>query len=206
MAKSTKPSGVSRIKLIVLEAEVADDQLHTLTQAFTNALRGPASAPTVRRIAAPLNGGAEIPEIEGEADEVLEDEIAEAAPARTRSTTPRKTTVVTPELLDIDFDSFEVPLVKYIAGYKSEGQNNRYLLACAWFLEHGGVTKVTPSHVYSAFKWLKWTSNAKDFAQPLRQLKSDELLGSTEKGTYTINHVGLKRVAELKTGATSDAA
>jgi len=38
----------------------------------------------------------------------------------------------------------------------------------------------------------------KDFAQPLRDMKSQQLFGSTEKGTYTINHVGLQRVAELK--------
>jgi len=38
----------------------------------------------------------------------------------------------------------------------------------------------------------------KDFSQPLRQLKSDQLFGSSEKGTYTVNHVGLQRVAELK--------
>jgi hypothetical protein len=108
--------------------------------------------------------------------------------------------VVTPELMDIDFNNYEVPLATFAAGYKTDVQTARYLVACAWFHEHGGVTKVTPSHVYSAFKWLKWTSSAKDFGQPMRQLKSDELLGSTEKGTYTINHVGLKRVAELKNG------
>jgi hypothetical protein len=200
MAKSTKPTGTSRIKFIMFDAEIADDQIQSVTQAITNALRGPAGAPTVRRIAAPLNGSTELPEIDGEADEVLEDEVAEAAPARARSTAPRKTTVVTPELMDIDFNSYEVPLAAFVASYKTDGQTARYLVACAWFHEHGGVTKVTPSHVYSAFKWLKWTSSAKDFAQPMRQLKSDELFGSTEKGTYTINHVGLKRVAELKNG------
>jgi hypothetical protein len=200
MAKSTKSTGTSRIKLIVLDAEVADDQIHTLTQALTNALRG--SNPIQPRRLAPipaLNGHVEEPE-ESDPNEEFEDgEITEVAPTKPKSTTPRKT-VVTPELLDIDFNSYEVPLAAYAAGYKTDGQNARYLVACAWFQEHGGVTKVTPSHVYSAFKWLKWTPSAKDFAQPMRQLKSDELLGSAEKGTYTINHVGLKRVAELKNG------
>ncbi|UZE46999.1 hypothetical protein ONR75_18520 [Rhodopseudomonas sp. P2A-2r] len=199
MAKSSAPktTGTSKIRFILVEAEIADDQIQSVTQAITNALRGPAATQTIKRIAAPSNGAEEHQEIEGEAEEVLEDEAVEA-PVRARSTTPRKTTVVTPELLDIDFDSYEVPLVSFASNYKTDGQVARYLLVCAWFQEHGGVAKVTPSHVYSAFKWLKWTSSAKDFAQPLRQLKSDELLGSSEKGTYTINHVGLKRVAELK--------
>jgi hypothetical protein len=60
------------------------------------------------------------------------------------------------------------------------------------------ITKVTPAHIYTAFKWLKWPLTVKDFSQPLRQLKSDQLFGSSEKGTYTVNHVGLQRVAELK--------
>jgi hypothetical protein len=199
MAKNSgKTGGTSRIKLIVLDAEVADDQIHTLTQALTNALRGPTA---IRRLpAAPqLNGHVEEPEDTDLNEEFEDGEITEVAPIKPKSTTPRKT-VVTPELLDIDFNSYEVPLVAYAAGFKTDGQTARYLVACAWFQEHGGVAKVTPSHVYSAFKWLKWTPSAKDFAQPMRQLKSDELLGSTEKGTYTINHVGLKRVAELKNG------
>jgi hypothetical protein len=201
MAKSAKPSGTSRIKLIVLDAEVADDQIHTLTQALTNALRGSNPSPPRRLAPVPqLNGHVEEPE-ESDLNEEFEDgEVTELAPIKPKSNTPRKTAVVTPELLDIDFNSFEVPLAAFAAGYKSDGQVARYLVACAWFQEHGGVAKVTPSHVYSAFKWLKWTSTAKDFVQPMRQLKSNELLGSTEKGTYTINHVGLKRVAELKNG------
>ncbi|WP_146006732.1 hypothetical protein [Bradyrhizobium forestalis] len=145
MAKSAKPSGTSRIKLIVLDAEVADDQIHTLTQALTNALRG-SSPPPARRLAPipALNGHVEEPEESDIQDGVEDGEITELAPTKPRSTTPRKTAVVTPELMDIDFNSYEVPLATFAAGYKTDAQTARYLVACAWFQEHGDVTKVTP--------------------------------------------------------------
>ena len=41
MAKNTKPTGTSRIKFIMFDAEIADDQIPTVTQAITNALRPP---------------------------------------------------------------------------------------------------------------------------------------------------------------------
>jgi hypothetical protein len=203
MAKSTKPSGVSRIKLIVLEAEVADDQLHTLTQAFTNALRGPAAP--VKRLAttSATNGHAE-PEAEVLDDAEDELETVDVTP-KPRSTTVRKA-APTPEVLPIDFNAYDVTLGNFVAGYKTESHLSRYLVAAAWFHEHGGVAKVTPAHIYSAYRWLKWPLTVKDFAQPLRDLKAQQLFTSSEKGTYTLHHVGLQRVTELKTGATGNAA
>jgi hypothetical protein len=200
MAKSSgKTLGTSRIKFIMFDAEIADDQIQSVTQAITNALRGPVGAPTIKRIAAPLNGDAEHQEVDGEAEEVFEEEITEAAPARARSSAPRKP-APTPEILPIDFNSYDVPLGTFTAEYKTESHQTRYLVSAAWFHEHGGVAKVTPAHIYSAYRWLKWPLTLKDFAQPLRDLKVQQLFTSTEKGTYTLHHVGLQRVAELKTG------
>ncbi|WP_424632136.1 hypothetical protein [Bradyrhizobium sp. SYSU BS000235] len=51
MAKnSVKATGTSRIKFIMFDAEIADDQIQSLTQAITNALRGPTGAPSNRRL------------------------------------------------------------------------------------------------------------------------------------------------------------
>jgi hypothetical protein len=203
MAKNTKSSGTSRIKLIVLDAEVADDQIHTLTQALTNALRGPTSAPALRRLPSTpqLNGHAEAEEADepGLFDNMEEEDSVEVAPKRPRSNGARKA-APTPEILPIDFNAYNVPLATFAAEYKTESHQARYLVAAAWFHEHGGVSKVTPAHIYSAYRWLKWPLTMKDFGQPLRDLKSDQLFTSTEKGTYTLHHVGLQRVAELKIG------
>ena len=64
------------------------------------------------------------------------------------------------------------------------------------------MTKVTPAHIYTAYRWLKWPLTLKDFGQPLRDMKSQRLFTSSEKGTYTLHHLGIQRVAELKTGST----
>jgi hypothetical protein len=207
MAKSTKSTGTSRIKLIVLDAEVADDQIHTLTQALTNALRGSSPAPAMRRLpAAPaqLNGGGEPEQEEMEFDDAEEGDIEVIAPKKPKVNGIRKA-APTPELLPIDFNAFDVPLATFVAEYKTESDRARFMVAGVWFHEHGGVTKITPSHIYSAYRWLKWPL-IKDFGQPLRDLKKDQLFTSSEKGTYTPHHVALQRVAELKHGASSDAA
>jgi hypothetical protein len=110
-----------------------------------------------------------------------------------------------PQLLHIDFNAFDVPLSSFVADYKTESDRARFMVTAVWFQEHGGVAKITPSHIYSAYRWLKWNL-VKDFSQPLRDLKKDQLLTSSEKGTYTPHQVLLQRVAELKHGASPDAA
>jgi hypothetical protein len=204
MAKSTKPNGTSRIKLIVLDAEVADDQIHTLTQALTSALRGPTAPPPLRRLPATpqVNGGGEPEQEEMDFAQADEEEVEIITPKKPKSNGVRKA-APTPEVLPIDFNAYEVPLAAFVAEYKMESHQSRYLVASAWFHEHGGVTKVTPPHIYSAYRWLKWPLTVKDFSQPLRDLKAQQLFTSTERGTYTLHHVGLQRVAELKTGNAS---
>jgi hypothetical protein len=204
MAKSAGKGsgGPSRIRLVVLEAELSDGDVNQITQAVTAALRGPAPMTVVKRIAASpsINGGVDQPEsdvIDEEADKVTEDEAASQAP---RPRVERKP-VATPEPLSIDFNKFDPTLTAFAAEYRTEKHQQRYLVAAAWFQEHGGVTKVTPAHIYTAYRWLKWPLTVKDFGQPLRDMKSQGLFTSSEKGTYTLHHLGLQRVAELKTGS-----
>jgi hypothetical protein len=205
MAKSAvKTSGTSRIKFIMLDAEIADDQIHSVTQAIANALR-PATPPAKRLPPATpqLNGhnGAAEEQEEPTLFDVLEEEAetVDVTPPPVKQKGPRKA-IPAPEVLPIDFNAFEVPLGTYTAEYKTESHQSRYLVAAAWFAEHGGVTKVTPAHIYSAYRWLKWPLTVKDYGQPLRDLKAQQLFTLPEKGMYTLHPVGLQRVAELKIG------
>jgi len=205
MAKPTKPTGTSRIKFIMFDAEIADDQIQSVTQAITNALRGPVPPPAVRRLpAAPpqLNGSEEPEQEEMDFDGAEDGEVEIIAPKKQRASGPRKA-APTPEVLPIDFNDYEVPLATFVADYKTESHQSRYLVAAAWFHEHGNVSKVTAAHIYSAYRWLKWPLTVKDFAQPLRDLKAQQLFSQPEKGMYTLHHVGLQRVAELKSGSSS---
>ncbi|CCD84253.1 protein of unknown function [Bradyrhizobium sp. ORS 285] len=207
MAKGNKPTGTSRIKLIVLDAEVADDQIHTLTTALTNALRP--AAPALRRLPPSppqLTGGGEPEQEEMDFDSVDAGEEAEVIPPKKPKSNGVRKAAPTPDILPIDFNAYEVPLTTFVADYKPESHLKRYLLAAAWFYEHGGVQKVTPAHIYSVYRWLKWPTDVKDFSQPLRDLKAQQFFTSSEKGTYTLHHLGLQRVAEMKNGSGGDAA
>jgi uncharacterized protein YjhX (UPF0386 family) len=70
----------------------------------------------------------------------------------------------------------------------------------AWFKEHRGLDAITPDHVYTCYRTLKWPLNMNDFAQPLRDLKAKQFLTSPEKGSYAINHLGLQEVQKLISG------
>lgn len=215
MAKT--PAGTktpSRIRLVVFEAELGDSaDVSQIAQALTTALRTSAPATQVKRIAAPAaqaNGGngaaVEQPEENEEPslfDNLEGQEAIDVTPGKPK--VPRKA-APTPDILPIDFNAFDVPLAAFVADYKLESHQARYMVTMAWYHEHGGVQKVTPAHIYSAYRWLKWPLTVKDFAQPLRDLKAQQLATSTERGTYTLHHVGLQRVAELKTSKAPDAA
>lgn len=197
MAKSPSgPKGPSRIRFVMVDAELGDgDSIAQITQAITNALKPPQTT-IVKRLAAPTSNGNGEQHAEPEVIEDEEEEL-DAIDVTPKPKSPRKP-APTPDILTLDFN-LEVPLAAYAAEYKTESHQQRFLVASAWFHDHANITKVTPAHVYTAYRFLKWPLTIKDFAQPLRDLKADKLYGSTEKGTYTINHVGLQRVAELKT-------
>jgi hypothetical protein len=68
MAKNSagKTGGTSRIRFILVDTEIADGDIHSITQAITNALRGPAGSPAVKRLAQgpAINGAAELQQID----------------------------------------------------------------------------------------------------------------------------------------------
>jgi len=123
--------------------------------------------------------------------------VLDAAPQPARKPAARKP-APTPEVLNLDFTT-DVSLNACVASYEVESHLQRCLLIAAWFNECRETPTITPAHMYTAYRWLKWPLNIDDFAQPLRSLKAKQLFGSTEKGTYTINHLGLQRVAETTT-------
>jgi hypothetical protein len=183
----------------MVDAEIAEGEIGPLTQAIQNALRGPAPPP-VQRLAIPtrqqdFNGATIEPEDEGVEDESL---------VTTPSDAPRQRAVrkpaATPEVLELDLIT-EPSLAGFATAHKAESHLKRFLVIAAWFKEHRGLDAITPAHVYTAYRHLKWPLNVNDFAQPLRDLKANKVMTSPERGTYAINHLGLQEVAGLSSGA-----
>jgi hypothetical protein len=194
MAKPAKPTGTSRIKFIMFDAEIADDQLQAVTQAITSAMRGATGSPTIKRIAAaPLtNGAEEVAEIEAEFEEAPEGELA-PAPARMRG--PRKVPKA-PKAVEIDMNS-EVSLATFAAGKDAGSQHKKFLIASAWLKEHRSIDAVGAGHIYTCFRSMDWSVNIPDFWQPFRDLKAKQYFVKNTAGDYEINHIGLDYVKKL---------
>ncbi|WP_343716381.1 hypothetical protein [Inquilinus sp.] len=204
MAKGStgKAGGASRIRFIMVEAEIADGDIGQITQAIQNALRGP--APLVQRITGPngtrvnAQGTADI-EAEAESELGADDEIqVEPTPRPSKPRGPRKAGP-TPEVLELDLTS-GTSLASYAQKANPKSDRKRYLVIAAWFKEHRGIDAITVKHVYTCYRSLKWPTNINDFSQTLRDLKSDQLVTSPEKGAYAINHLGLAEVEKLLNG------
>jgi hypothetical protein len=199
MAKSSigRSGGTSRIKFVMFDAEIADDQIQSVTQAITNALRGNMSGPAVKRIAAvAANDASDVPahdEAEAEYEEASEEDAPSRAASRPRG--PRKAPKA-PDVIPLDMHA-GVSLADFAAGKDSNSQHKKYLIAAAWLKEHRSINAVGASHIYTCFRSMEWSVNIPDFWQPLRDLKAKKYFVKNEAGEYEINHIGLDYVKKL---------
>ena len=163
MAKNSgRPTGTSRIKFIMVEAEIADDQIQSVTQAITSALRGPSPAAAIKRIAAPSNGASEPQDVEADFEEVADEEEV-IAPA-TRSRGPRKPPKA-PDIVPMDMHA-DVSLASFAGGKDAGSQHKKFLIAAAWLKEHRATDAVGAAHIYTCFRSMDWSANIPDFWQP----------------------------------------
>jgi hypothetical protein len=197
MAKSAaKAIGTSRIKFIMFDAEIADDQIQSVTQAITSALRGPNPAPLKRLAAVPAqvnggNGAAEVVEEPDLFDQVEEPDVVDVTPA------PKKKAVrrVAPKPNVIPIEDGEPPLSS-LADPKSN--HKRYLMIAAFLHDHRNTPVVTQDHIYSCYRLLGWPTDIGDFAQPLRELKHKQYFATPERGKYAVNQLGLQKANEAE--------
>jgi hypothetical protein len=204
MAKSAnKPAGSSRIRFVMVDAEIAEGDVGSITQAIQNALRGPAP---IQRLAPPppskspvvdANGGhisESDPEVEVDVD------VVDAAPETPRQRAPRKP-APTPNIIDIEMNN-GMSLAAFAQGKDSKSHHKRFLIAAAWLKEHRNIDAVSDDHVYTCYRSLDWPTNIPDFGQPLRELKARKFFTQPARGLYTINHIGLDYVKKL--GGSTD--
>jgi hypothetical protein len=164
MAKSStvKSGGPARVRLIVLDAELPDGDLGSLTQALQNALRVP-STTVVHRTAPTTNGPKSLahqPPLEDEVIEVEEEienfEEADATPRQTKPRAPRKAPK-TPNVIEIEMNG-DVSLASFAANKKADSAHKKYLIAAAWLYEHRNIPAVTDGHIYTCFRSIGWVN------------------------------------------------
>lgn len=202
MAKQpTSKGGTSRIRFILLEADIPEGDLSQITAAIQNALK-PAATNIVQQRASNPNSPA-LPgisqdsdfEIDGEAIVLDEDAQTDSRPSRqVREQKPRKPTSM--KVLDLDLTS-QTSFESFASIHSPKNDTERNLVALAWFKEHRPDEVVTGNHVYTCYRALKWPSGIEDFPSILRNLKSQQLVKSVGRGQYEINHLGIARVDKM---------
>ena len=190
--------GPSRIRFIMVEADLYDGDLAQVTQVLQNAFKT-SPAITVRSQPARLQSSASAPVDVN--DEVVDDEeeagadLSESSPsaARVRKASPAKVPTV---LNDIDTLSAS-SLKDFVSEYDIKTGFEKYLVIALWFRDARSINSITVDHVYTCFKLLGWSTKSTDFSKPLRNLRDQQSLVGDTKG-YSLTLVGAGKIEEKK--------
>lgn len=191
--------GSSRIRFVMLEADIADGEFAQVAQAISHALR-PSPPVVAPKLAVSAPHPVEMPTTtwgELEEPDLQEDELEATPPAnmaRKASRVPRK--YRSPNVIEVDLLS-EVPFATFAAQKAPTNDHKRFLTVAAWFKQHRGTDAITMDHVYTCYRAAKWPTNIEDFDLPLRTLKARKLMDRKDKGLYAINHLGVAEVDAL---------
>jgi hypothetical protein len=203
MARSSaaaKSGGTSRIRFVMLEAELTDADLTQVTLAIQNALRPttmiqhraiPGQPPVTSSSDSDenLNSGLDA----GETESVPQPPSTEQRRVLRDGKPPKRRS---PQVIELDLNSAPA-LSDYVRSRKIESDIDRYLTVAAWFKECRKINEITMDHAYTCFRVLHWPTDNPDFSKPLRNLKQNQLMTLAGRGLYAINHVGLDRVTKL---------
>jgi hypothetical protein len=205
-AKIPPKSGNSKIRFIMLEADLADGDLTQITQAISQAMRQgqpiarqPVSI-AARSAVTPPAGAArdengDEPVTETDADELQE---TEEAPAAARPRASRK--FPAPKVIaDLDLNAGAVPFEKFAMAKGNPSKHlKRYLLSAYWLKENLGIASVNMNHIFTCYKKAGWNTNMRDFSQPLRDLARNNTNGEFKDGSFTINLIGGGAVEKME--------
>lgn len=180
----------------MLEADISEGDLSQVTTAIQNALRPAQPQTRIVQIA-----GAIAPEDYSQPEEIDGSDVdfedaAEVEIKRPRTTSPRKRTFATPKVVEVDWN-VAPSIDAFVSAHPPKTIKDKFLAVLAWFKEAGVKDAVTPDDVYTVFRKLRWSTNIQDFSQPLRDLKGDQFITGGAKAGFTINHLGLDKVAKL---------
>lgn len=209
MAKGSgnRGDGRSKIRFIMLEADLGEGDLDQVTQAIANALRP--SAPVVQRLVSSGPPVASRP-TDVEDAEILEEEgddvqVVSAPRSKEKgSSGPRQ--YGSPKVLeDVDLES-SVSFADFAAERNPVSVADKYLTVAAWFKLHRNTDAISMHHVYTCFLHprVKWSTKIDDFGGMLRYHKKRNRMTSPSRGLYAINHIGLAEVNMYGSGKATE--
>jgi hypothetical protein len=202
MAKASgRTPGTSKIRFIMLEADLSDGDLSQITQAITGALRRSDSAgPRLLIGGTQKRSGATTEETNGDdaVDDVLEvQDVAESRDEAEAATSRKPRKYPSPKVLaDVDLKSGDLPFEKFAKEKNPATDLSRFLVAAYWFKANRQLDAVTVDHVFTCYKKMSWGSDIKDFAQPFRDLARAGK-GDVKEKRFLINHIGEDAVEKM---------
>lgn len=187
-------NGSSKIRFIMLEADLSDGDLTQVTQAITNALRPTSIVHRfVSSAAQSLGDGAPAENVITEEasntpETALEHDVTSVQTQRPTPRGPRK--YPSPKVLsDVDLVSGGMPFEEFAQKKNPTETSKKFLTVAAWFKTYRDLDSVTTDHVYTCYRKMGWGTGIKDFGQPFRDLKSQGW-GDLRLGVFSINHIG----------------
>ncbi len=203
MAKEDK----AKIKMTVIHFETESDNatlqenIRAITQTLTRALASPQRV-AYSSVQLPSANGVDTNPNIGVDDEphVLDAEVT--APGST-SPSPKKRggarTSRTPQPIELDLTSGDMPLKGFIEQKKPDGDIKRYLAIAYWLKKYRNINEVNMDHAYTCYRHLGWQVPA-DASRPLRAMKSTRygwMTAGSTRGAYVINHIGENQVEQM---------
>ena len=93
---------------------------------------------------------------------------------------------------DVSFEAF--------ANEKGQtADTKRYLMIAGWCHDHAAIPEITADHVWTCYRAMGWTLDAKNPKQPFADIQRQGW-GEYKKGKFEINHIGIGVVAKMKPG------
>lgn len=200
MAKSSSSkSGSSRIRFIMLEADLNEGDLSQVTQAIQNALRP--SQPQVRLIAHTQNGQSAEETSESITLEPEDDLDGATFEPQRKPRASRPRSIKPPKVVEgIDWDG-KNGLKTFVEDYDLKTDFERYLVVALWFRDYRDTPAITPGHIYTAYRHMGWPSSIPDFAKPFRNMVTSQLFTGGSKEGFAINQLGEGKIRARKRGA-----
>ena len=198
----------SKVRIFFIEGDFASGDLEQLTQVLTNATRpatilaraalpGRAAATTVTTAQNVEDENAESQQVDTTGEEIGDDVAAEPLRATKGPSKPRTYRKPQP-VVDLDM-SAGGKLFKDFAAEKGNpaSHRTRYMVAATWLHEFAKVEPITIDHVFTCYKHVGWNFDIQDPTLVFRQLKA-EGLASFKKGQFSLNHLGIGKVNDMK--------
>jgi hypothetical protein len=189
----------AKVKMTVIqfETESSNETLQENIRAIANTLtRALAPPPRVIQTPAQLtsgNGASADSTVQGQLFETDDHEDAidvDAPPVTKKAKKGTARELRTPEVLDLDLTSGDMPLKLFFEQKKPEGDNKRYLVIAYWLKEYRKIVEITMDHAHTCYRSLGWNT-PKDASAPLRSMKKQGWMKrGSSPGAYAINHVG----------------